>query len=87
MKLSVTFSPQTISVQATAPAISVKTADQIAKVYLERDPYLGPYTVAPGEEPVTLATDALRMTDDVVVQPVPPNYARMAWNGSTITFY
>lgn len=51
------------------------------------DPYTGEYTVIPSEEQQTLATTGKRMLEDVVVEPIPDNYGRIAWNGSTLMVY
>ena len=50
-------------------------------------PYHGRYEVTPSEEAQTLPTAHTVLAADVVINPVPDNYARMQWNGSTILFY
>ena len=50
-------------------------------------PYHGPYEVTPSEETQTLPTAHTVLAENVVINPVPDNYARMAWNGRTILFY
>lgn len=49
--------------------------------------YTGPYELVAGEEAQTIPTDHLLMTENLIIDPVPDNYARMQWNGSTILFY
>ena len=51
----------------------------------DRPAYTGPYTVTPGRQAVTLATDGKRMTDDVVVGAIPPNYGLITWDGHALT--
>ena len=46
--------------------------------------YTGDYTVTPGEEPIVLATSGLKMTGNVTVEKIPPNYGLITWNGSTL---
>ena len=47
----------------------------VAREYLtDRDPYEGSYAVTPTEEAQTLETDGLRMTDDIIVAPIPEQY-------------
>lgn len=47
--------------------------------------YEGPYEVTPGEEEQTLETDALYMTGDITIKPIPNNYGLITYDGSTIT--
>lgn len=49
------------------------------------DPYTGIYEVTPTEETITLETDSKFMTANVIVNPIPSNYGRITYNGSTIT--
>ena len=51
------------------------------------DTYPGPYEVTPGEAAQVLGTAGLLMDGDVTVGPIPSNYGRIAWNGSTLTVY
>ena len=52
---------------------------------VDTDPYIGPYTVTPGDAPVILATRNLRMTDNVTVAKIPENYGKISWDGSVLT--
>lgn len=47
--------------------------------------YDGPYEVTPSAEMQTLQTKNFRMTDNIVVNPIPSNYGLITWNGSIIT--
>ena len=49
--------------------------------------YTGAYEFEAGEEVQTVPTDHLVLMDNIIIDPVPANYARMEWNGSTILFY
>lgn len=49
--------------------------------------YDGPYEFTPSEETQTLETNGLRMTDNVTVNPIPSNYGRIAWNGTTLIVF
>jgi hypothetical protein len=51
------------------------------------NPYEGPYQVTPGEEAQILTTDHLMMTRNVVVEPIPSNYGRIAYNGTALLVY
>lgn len=47
--------------------------------------YEGPYEVTPGAEEQTLETNALYMTGDITIKPIPNNYGLITYDGSTIT--
>ena len=47
--------------------------------------YEGPYEVTPSAEEQTLETDALYMTGDITINPIPNNYGLITYDGSTIT--
>lgn len=47
--------------------------------------YEGIYEVTPGPEAVTLETAGLVMARNVTINPIPSNYGRITWNGSTLT--
>lgn len=48
-------------------------------------PYSGRYEVTPGESTQVLDTAYRKMAENVVVNPIPSNYGRITYNGSTIT--
>lgn len=49
--------------------------------------YSGPYNVTPSEETQTLVTAGKVLAANVVVNPIPDNYGRIAWNGSSLSVY
>ncbi len=51
------------------------------------EPYDGRYRVTPSEETQVLSTADKILSQNVVVNPVPRNYARMSWSGNIVTFY
>lgn len=85
MKLTATFRPQKVSVSVNPSSVGLSFGNPIARDYVERDPYTGAYEVTPSAETQTLLTDGLRMTDNVVINPIPNNYGLITWNGSVIT--
>ena len=85
MKLNVAFVPQTVSINARAPTVSVDTGQQIARSYEQRPAYDGAYEITPGAEAQVLETRDLRMTDNVTVKAIPSNYGLISWNGSVLT--
>lgn len=85
MKLIAVFHPQKLSVAIKSPSLSVDFGEQIAREYVEREPYTGAYTIIPSSEAQVLTTKNLRMTDNITVGPIPSNYGLITWNGSTLT--
>lgn len=47
--------------------------------------YTGEYEVTPTQQTQTLLTEGLKMTANVVVNPIPSNYGKITYNGSVIT--
>lgn len=84
MKLTATFTPQSVSVSAKADSMGISIGNPVARDYVERDPYTGEYTVTPTDEAVVLNTNGLRMTDNITVNPIPSNYGLITWNGAGI---
>ena len=85
MKLTATFYPQSVDVSVTPASMGVGFNPPIAKEYVERDPYEGSYNITPSADTQIIPTDGLRMTADLVVNPIPSNYGLITWNGSTLT--
>lgn len=56
-----------------------------ARVETTAPPYEGEYAVTPGAEAQVLETRGLRMTGNVIVNPIPQNYGLITWDGSTLT--
>lgn len=46
--------------------------------------YSGPYEVTPTEEIQSLPTAAKTLEANVVINPIPDNYGRITWNGSSL---
>ena len=74
MNVTVTYNAPRMSVDAESPSVSISTGTPIAKEYVDRDPYEGNYDVTPTESAQTLATEGLRMTDDLTVEAIPADY-------------
>ena len=49
--------------------------------------YAGPTTVIPNEETQTLETAGLMVAENITVEPIPSNYGRIAYNGTTLLVY
>jgi hypothetical protein len=85
VKLSIEYKQPRVEVGFAAPSLGVSTGTPVARDYVERPAYEGPYTVTPSESVQTLQTKNFRMTDNIVVNPIPNNYGLITWNGSIIT--
>ncbi len=47
--------------------------------------YTGPYTVTPTRSTQILQTLSKKTTENIVVNPIPPNYGLISWDGSSLT--
>lgn len=47
--------------------------------------YDGPYEWLPSEESQTVSISGKMATTDIIIEPIPSNYGRITYNGSTIT--
>ena len=84
--MNVTINPQTVSVSIDPTTMGITVGNPITREYLtDRDPYVGDYVITPSSETQTLRTNNLRMTDNVIVNPIPSNYGRIDWNGQFLT--
>lgn len=84
--MNVSFKPQTVSVSINPSSMGISIGDPITRDYLvDRDPYEGSYEITPNAETQTLETKNLRMTDNIVINPIPSNYGRVDWNGQYLT--
>lgn len=66
------------------PAVTFGTGEYVPYVPAI-DEFDGPYEVTPGATAQTLATRGLLSTADIVVNPIPSNWGRITWDGSTLT--
>lgn len=70
-ELSVTFHPAQVTVNLKSAVLSTSTGAPVVREFIDRPAYEGEYTVTPTTEAQTLATNGLRMTDDVTVEAMP----------------
>lgn len=73
------------SVNGSVTGAGTTTGKIILPTVISPETYTGAYEVTPGDEAVTLSTAGLNMSADVVVNPIPSNYGKISWNGSTLT--
>lgn len=78
MKLSIEYKQPRVEVGFTAPSLGVSTGTPVARDYVERPAYDGPYSATPSESTQTLSTNGKRMTDDVSVGAIPDDYVGSA---------
>lgn len=81
----VKINPQAIGIVIDTGAVSIDTGTPVARDYVERPAFEGPYTITPTAEEQILETRNLRMTDNLTVNPIPSNYGLITWNGSVLT--
>lgn len=79
-----------LKVQETKVKLNITDGDSAKFKVAEGIPiypnaYTGAYEVTPTRETQTLATENLMMTDNVIVNPIPPQYGLITYNGSIIT--
>ena len=71
MKLSAVFVQPKLNVTFKAPSFHTTTGMPVARDYVKRPAYEGPYSVTPSNAGQTLETDGLLMSDDVTVAAMP----------------
>ena len=84
MKLTAEYVPQSISVDIHSDTLSTVTNSPIVRELVERPPYEGRYTVTPTAETQILETKHYRMTENIVINPIPSDYGRITWSGAGI---
>ena len=79
--------PDAIEMRVTANTAAVPMAfdTKIVIVGGGGETYPGPYTVTPTRSTQTLQTRGLVMSADVTVNPIPPNYGLITWDGIKLT--
>lgn len=53
--------------------------------YIDVDIYDGGYVFTPAEEEQVIQTTNKTLTQDIIINPIPSNYGKITWNGSTLT--
>lgn len=85
MKLSAVFVQPKLNVTFKAATVQTSTGTPVARDYVERPAYEGATEITPSETEQILQTKNFRMTENITVNPIPPNYGLITWDGSTIT--
>lgn len=64
------------------------TAGIVTQVYTSDIPwYDGPAEITPSEETQVLPTSGKAAPSNIIVNPIPSNYGRIAWDGTKLTVY
>lgn len=79
--------PLSASAPVSAGCIDAAIQAGIGAAYysIEGEIYDGPYSATPSDHEQVLQTANKVMTRDVVIAPIPSNYGKISYNGSTIT--
>lgn len=85
MKLSAVFVQPKLNVTFKAATVQTSTGTPVARDYVERPAYEGATEITPSETEQILQTKNFRMTANITINPIPPNYGLITWDGSTIT--
>lgn len=83
--MNVIIQPQAVQVSIDAASMGISVGNPITRDFVERDPYIGDYTITPSADTQIIETRNLRMTDNFTIEPIPNNYGLITWNGSVIT--
>ena len=72
---------------SASASVGVKTISATASVYRASSliPYAGEYEFTPADEAQTIPIYGKTATRDIVINPIPSNYGKITWNGSTLT--
>ena len=82
--MKVTINPQKVTVSVDPKTLEISVGNPMVRDYVERTPYTGDYEITPSSETQVLLTKHLRMTDNVVINPIPSNYGRIDWDGTCL---
>lgn len=85
MTLTPTYSTAILEVSYETADVEVTTGISVARDYVERPAYEGSYEVTPSEETQILSTNHFRMTDDIVINPIPSDWGHITYNGAVLT--
>ncbi len=82
MNRPIKMTVETIDQEFQMSADVAVTVMTVNKPYQE---YEGSYAVTPTRETQRLSTKGLFMKGNVIVNPIPPEYGLITWDGSTLT--
>ena len=82
MTLNPSFIPASVDIIVETVSAETSTGNPVTRDYVERDPYTGSYEITPSAELQVLATNNLRMTGNITINPIPSDYGHITWHGS-----
>ena len=82
--MTVATSTTSIPVAVGGTAASLQLGIGAAYEFTQYAEYQGEYTFTPGDEAQTVQTEGLVLMHDITINPVPSNYGKITYNGSTI---
>lgn len=62
-------------------------ADSVIVIHEGEVPYIGRYTFTPSEETQTVSIQGKTASRDIIINAIPDNYGRLAWDGHTLSVY
>ena len=91
MAVEIRHSGQTVVVVSRHTTAIVRSpswkVEEISGILTGGTPYPGPYEVTPGEDEQVLDTEQKTLSGNLVVKPIPSNYGRIEWDGTSILVY
>lgn len=72
------------------PSVSISESAEAGVFTKVREPlpaYTGDTNITPTEEEQVLSTTGKTLYENIVIDPIPSNYGRLAWSGTTLTVY
>lgn len=61
------------------------SVDSFAYIKNFKDVYAGETHIAPTDSTIILDTAGMVVPDQIIIDPIPSNYGRIEWDGSTLT--
>lgn len=85
MKIDVDISPPVVEINVNPKTAVIEIGNPVLREHVDTDPYTGPYIVTPTQSAQVLATEDLRMTQDLTINPIPSDWGHITWDGSVLT--
>lgn len=91
MAVEIRHSGETVEVTSLRGTVDARspsyTIEAESGVLIGGTPYTEAYEVTPTTGEQVLPTRSKTLSDNLVVKPIPPNYGRIAWDGTGIMVY
>ncbi len=81
------FTPNIIEATATISDRVLEVDAGLTTIikHSEMPAYTGVTEITPSDEIQTLQTASMALYDNITINPIPSNYGKITWNGSTLT--